>query len=105
MLKLEDLENNPSVVRERCYLVAKRFLQREDAEDAAQDAFIKVLRAKESYDPNKSFNSWISSIAARTAIDIGRAISISRRRTPISISSFIDGTEIKCADAFTFPEI
>ena len=44
----------------------------EDAADAAQDILIKVLRALPSYDPDRSFSTWIFGIARNTCIDAQR---------------------------------
>lgn len=39
------------------------------AEDAAQETFIKAYNALDSYDPNRSFATWILSIASNYCID------------------------------------
>lgn len=40
-----------------------------DAEDAAQEAFLKAYRALASYDPARPFSTWILSITAHHCID------------------------------------
>ena len=45
---------------------------RVEAEDAAQEAFIKGFRARDRYDPEKPFKTWILSIAANHSIDMLR---------------------------------
>ncbi len=40
-----------------------------DAEDAAQDAFLKAYRALGSYDPGRPFSTWLLSITAHHCID------------------------------------
>lgn len=40
-----------------------------DAEDAAQEAFLKAFRALSSYDPNRAFSTWLLSICAHHCID------------------------------------
>ncbi len=40
-----------------------------DAEDATQEVFVKVWRHLKKFDQNKSFKTWIFSIAKNTAID------------------------------------
>lgn len=40
-----------------------------DAEDAAQDTFLKSYRALGSYDAERSFSTWLLSIAAHNCID------------------------------------
>jgi RNA polymerase sigma-70 factor (ECF subfamily) len=39
------------------------------AEDAAQEAFIRAYQALDRYDPNRSFATWILSIASNYSID------------------------------------
>ncbi len=41
----------------------------EDAEDVAQEAFVKVWKNLNKYDPEKSFGAWLYGIARNTAID------------------------------------
>lgn len=40
-----------------------------DAEDAAQEAFIRAYRHLKRYDPNRSFATWLLSIASHYCID------------------------------------
>ncbi|MCB0217093.1 MAG: sigma-70 family RNA polymerase sigma factor [Caldilineae bacterium] len=40
-----------------------------DAEDAAQEAFLKAYRALASYDPARPFSTWVLSITAHHCID------------------------------------
>jgi RNA polymerase sigma-70 factor (ECF subfamily) len=42
---------------------------RQDAEDVTQEAFVKVWRNLKKFDQQKSFKTWIFSIAKNTAID------------------------------------
>jgi len=49
------------------------------AEELAQDAFVKALRALDRYDPERRFASWLFKIAANTALDELRR----RRAAPI----------------------
>jgi RNA polymerase sigma-70 factor (ECF subfamily) len=41
----------------------------EDAEDAAQEAFLRAYRSMRRYDRNRPFSTWILSIAAHYCID------------------------------------
>jgi RNA polymerase sigma-70 factor (ECF subfamily) len=50
-----------------------------DAEDAAQESFIRAYQNLKRYDPNRSFATWILSIAAHYCIDRTR-----KRRLPTS---------------------
>lgn len=64
------------------YGLAYRMLgQATDAEDAAQEAFMKAYRALGSYDPGRSFATWLLSITAHHCIDRIRR----RRPEPQSI--------------------
>src|SRR5512145_3497605 len=62
--------------------MALRMLRREeDAEDVAQEAFIRVFRALDRYDPNRPFAAWLFTIAARLCIDHLRR----RKQSPLSL--------------------
>ncbi len=50
-------------------LVYRMVRDRERAEDLAQETFVKVLNALESYRPEFKFSSWIFKIANNAAID------------------------------------
>ncbi len=52
------------------YSVALHYAKnQEDAEDLAQDAFVKVLRHLKKFDAQKNFKPWILQIARNTALD------------------------------------
>jgi len=53
----------------------------EDAEDAAQETFLRAYRSMNRYDANRSFSTWLLSIAAHYCIDQIRK----RRMTIVSI--------------------
>jgi RNA polymerase sigma-70 factor (ECF subfamily) len=68
--------------RRQVYSMALRMLRREeDAEDVAQETFIRVFRALDRYDPTRSFTAWMFTIAARLCIDHIRR----RRQSPLSL--------------------
>src|SRR5690606_12341171 len=50
-------------------LIYRLVRDREQAEDLAQDTFIKVLNALDRYNPSYKFSSWILKIAHNTALD------------------------------------
>ncbi len=52
---------------------------REEAEDAAGEAFLKAHRARESYDRGRPFASWILTIASRVCLDRLRRRRLERR--------------------------
>jgi len=52
------------------YNLAYRMLHnRSEAEEAAQEAFIRAYRHLDSYDPERPFSSWLFSIASHYCID------------------------------------
>jgi RNA polymerase sigma-70 factor (ECF subfamily) len=48
-------------------IAASYLLERADAEDAAQETFMRALRAIETYDPNRPFAPWLYQIARNVA--------------------------------------
>ncbi len=50
----------------------------EDAEDAAQETFLRAYKSMKRYDSNRPFSTWLLSIAAHYCID-----QIRRRRMPL----------------------
>jgi len=62
--------------------MALRMVRREDdAEDVAQETFIRVFRALYRYDPARPFAAWLFTIAARLCIDAIRR----RKLSPVSL--------------------
>lgn len=64
-------------------LVYRMVRNREQAEDLAQETFVKVFQNITRYDPKYKFSSWIFKIANNVAIDA------LRRRNPVTVS--LDG--------------
>lgn len=65
--------------------------QREDAEDVAQDAFLKAYRTFHQLRDRQSFHAWLSSIARRLALD--RYRKNRRQRAPEGAgASRVEGT-------------
>lgn len=63
------------------YRVAYAVLgRRGSAEDAVQEAFLKLMAKASSYDPRWPFQPWLKTLVARTAIDLGRGASRRRAR-------------------------
>jgi RNA polymerase sigma-70 factor (ECF subfamily) len=49
---------------------AYRFISnRNDAEDIAQEVFVKVYKSKDRYEPVSKFSSWLYAVAANTCLD------------------------------------
>ena len=56
--------------RDYVFTIAYRILQkREEAEEAAQDAFVKAWKMLGSFKGTSKFSTWLYSIASNTAID------------------------------------
>ncbi|MFN7115785.1 MAG: RNA polymerase sigma factor [Saprospiraceae bacterium] len=55
------------------FTIAFRILRsREEAEEAAQDVFVKVYKTLNSYEKKSKFSTWLYTVTYRTAIDIAR---------------------------------
>lgn len=55
------------------YAVAYKALgDRDLAEEAAQQAFVRAWQAAQSFDPSRELGPWLATIARRTAIDVFR---------------------------------
>jgi len=65
--------------------------QEEDAEDAAQDAFIRAFQSLESCDPNRPFLRWIYRIAYNLCVDRYRR----RRHVTISLDEPVGEEEFR----------
>ncbi len=62
------------------FTITMRVLRsREDAEEAAQDVFLKVYRTLSSFERKSKFSTWLYTVAYRTAVDRAR-----RKQLPLS---------------------
>lgn len=68
----------------------------EDAEDAAQEAFLRAFKAIKRYDPQRKFASWLLSIAANYCID-------QHRRSRLQFISLEDSPEADLGDKAAGP--
>src|SRR6185437_5994002 len=62
-------------------------------EDVVQDVLLTVHRARQTYDPNRSFTAWLRTIADRRAIDLLRRIGRQHARevhAPLDFEAFAD---------------
>jgi RNA polymerase sigma-70 factor, ECF subfamily len=76
--------------RRPVFAVALRMVRvAEDAEDLAQETFIRMFRALERYDPSRPFAAWLYTITARLAIDHLRR----RRVRPTSLTVRDEGSD------------
>ena len=57
-----------------------------EAEDAAQEAFLRAFKAMKRYDPDRKFSTWLLTIASRYCIDQIRK----RRLKTFSIENFLE---------------
>ena len=55
-----------------------------DADDAAQETFLRVFRALRSYDPSRPFGPWLRKIAWNTSLSVGRDAKAGVPRVPES---------------------
>lgn len=60
---------------------------REDAEEAAQDTFVKLFRARDQFDPGRRLEPWLLRIAGNTCRDALRR----RRADPMPRSGQVEG--------------
>jgi RNA polymerase sigma-70 factor (ECF subfamily) len=63
---------------------------KEQAEDALQDAYIKAWKHFYEYDENKKFVNWMTTIVRNTAIDFNRTKS--RKENTVSLSALTSPT-------------
>lgn len=63
-----------------CYWMLKN---RDDAEDAAQEAFLRAYRGLASFRGDCAFSTWIHRIAVNAALDFGQR----RSKAPLALSS------------------
>ncbi len=87
------------------YSLALRMVRvREDAEDLAQETFVRMFKALDRYDPSRAFPAWLFTIAARLSIDHLRR----RRVKTVSLFRSEPGTEeervVEVADPGFGPE-
>lgn len=73
-------------------IVFKILKSREEAEEAAQDVFLKVFRQLGSFEQKSKFSTWLYTIAYRTAIDYAR------RKKPAALSVEDDDTYLQIED-------
>ena len=69
-----------------------------DAEDAAQETFIRAYKAMKSYDTQRSFSTWLLSIAAHYCID-------QLRKKRLKVTSIEDKPYLEIPDPGPNPEV
>jgi len=90
-------------------LVLRMVPNHEDAEDIAQQAFIKAFRNLASYDPKYPFITWLFKIAHNSAIDFLRSkkpesISIDNEDAPIEIEDSSPSVQAQVSYSFSQQE-
>jgi RNA polymerase sigma-70 factor (ECF subfamily) len=59
--------------QKRAYAVARAIVTvHEDAEDAVQEAFVRVYQALDRFNVDQAFGAWLNRIVANAALDIAR---------------------------------
>jgi RNA polymerase sigma factor (sigma-70 family) len=74
-------------------VAARRGVAANDVEDVVQDVLLTIHRARQTYDPARSFGAWLRTIAERRAIDLLRRAGRQRARevhAPLQFESFAD---------------
>jgi RNA polymerase sigma-70 factor (ECF subfamily) len=75
--------------KDKVYHVSYRMLgNQQEAEDVAQETFLRVYANLDNYDPQYKFSTWIYRIASNLSIDILR-----KRKKNLSIDAEITGAE------------
>lgn len=69
-----------------------------EAEDAAQETFIRAYKSMKSYDQKRPFSTWILSIAAHYCID-------QLRKKRLSVTNIEDSTYLEIPDPGPNPEV
>jgi RNA polymerase sigma-70 factor (ECF subfamily) len=69
-----------------------------EAEDAAQETFIRAYKSMKGYDKNRSFSTWLLSIAAHYCID-------QLRKKRLKVTSIEDTPHLEIPDSGPNPEV
>ena len=74
-------------------IAVRRGVPADRCDDVIQDVLLTIHRARQTYDPARSFTGWLRTIAERRAIDLLRQIGRQRAReihSPPAFESYID---------------
>jgi RNA polymerase sigma factor (sigma-70 family) len=75
----------------RVYNLAYKFVGRhEEAEDLAQDIFLKIFRSLDTFDRRANFQTWLISVSRNLCIDHYRSV----RKERETIDRHVDATEL-----------
>lgn len=73
----------------------RRGVPADRVDDVVQDALLTIHRARQTYDPRRSFTAWLSVITERRAIDLMRRTRRQDRReihAPVAFAAHVDET-------------
>ena len=76
-------------------IVRRRGIADDRVDDVVQDVLLTIHRARQTYDPRRSFTAWMSVIAERRAIDLLRRVYRQHSRevhAPLAMESHADET-------------
>jgi len=74
---------------------ARQGVPADHLDDVVQDVLLTIHRARQAYDPTRSFTAWLRIIAERRAIDLLRRFGRQRAReihSPLAFESYADDT-------------
>src|SRR6516164_4707418 len=74
-------------------IAVRRGVAADYVEDVVQDVLLTIHRARQTYDPRRSFGAWLRTIAERRAIDLLRRVGRQRARevhAPVEFEAFAD---------------
>jgi len=76
--------------------VCRMVSQREDAEDLAQEAFVKAFRGIGAFEGRSSFYTWLYSIAYNVVVSHRRKVGSARHLNPVSLREGTEGDGRGC---------
>jgi RNA polymerase sigma factor (sigma-70 family) len=74
-------------------IAVRRGVAADYVEDVVQDVLLTIHRARQTYDPRRSFGAWLRTIAERRAIDLLRRVGRQHARevhAPVEFEAFAD---------------
>lgn len=87
-------ESELKTAREAAFMIARHYgMAGMDAEDAAQEAVIRIYRGYGSYDPDRPFVLWANTVSANVCIDILRRNRLRSRISGCSLDAYANDNE------------
>lgn len=85
----------------QCYNISRYYgLNRQDSEDAVQDAFIKLLKSIDTFDENRPFKPWFFKVVINAVKDRYRELKKHRYTEIENIKDFSDKEQEKIFEEF-----